>query len=255
VRITVPYEVGLRLTRADQELVALQDEVRSYLGREPYASGFEADPKYADRSRIVIRIKEPIPEQIPIRLSECIHHWRASLDNFAYIISRRHSGHTSGSEFPIFLDPVVFAERQKNGLPGRRSGLYKIRGMKPSAQTVIERLQPYSGGQANDPLWMLHELSNADKHRLFHAMGSVLEGSTNCVRHVDPGVVIKKIRFIFGPVEDNATIGYIYRDKRDPDANMTVTFNLTYRVAFGDRADDAGQPLPTTVSSSTSRPR
>jgi hypothetical protein len=247
VRVTVPDEVGLRLARADQELKALQNEVRSYLGKRPYTAGFEADPKHVDRRRIFVRIDEEVPEQVPIRVSECVHHWRAALDNFAYMITRRHnSGHISGSEFPIFLDPVVYAERQTNGDPTRRSGLHKIRGMKPSAQGIIEELQPYNGGQVTDPLWMLHELSNADKHRLLHTCGTVLEGSNYAIRHLEPGVKITKARWIFGPVEDNATVGYLYVTKSgDPDAKMTVDFTLTYRVAFENRTNDAGQPLPT----------
>lgn len=95
------------------------------------------------------------------------------------------------------------------------------------------------------PLWMLHELSNADKHRLLNTYGSVLEGSTYAVDHLEPGIEIVKVRFILGPVKDNATIGYIYVRKTDPDAKMTMKFNLSYRVAFENRTNDAGQPLPT----------
>lgn len=245
VEITVPNEVGLRLARADQELVLLQRKVRNYLKGIPYSSGFEADPKRSDRRRIFVRVKKPVPEDIPICLSECVHQWRAALDNYAYIISRRHSGHTTGSEFPIFLNAGDYHRVTRSGVPDRRSGVYKVRGMKSGAQAIIEALQPYHGGQMSDPLWTLHELSNADKHRLLNTCGSVLEGSTYTIRHLDPGAAILKVRFIFGPVKDNATIGYMYVRKTDPDAKMTVTFKLTYRVAFEDHTNDKGQPLPT----------
>jgi hypothetical protein len=228
MQITVPHEVALRLTRADQELAALQTTVRNYLMKVPYSPGFEADPKRPDRRRVFVKIKEQLPDEIPIQLSECIHHWRASLDNFAYMISRRHSGHTGGSEFPIFLDPAVYAERQKNGTPTRRSGLHKITGMKPAAQAAIERLQPFNRGKTSDPLWMLHELSNTDKHRLVHTYGSALGEFTYSVAHVDSGAVVKTIRALLGPVEDNATIGYIDVEKTaDPDAKITGASDLS----------------------------
>jgi hypothetical protein len=247
VRVTVPDEIGLRLARADEELKTLQNEVRDYLRKKPYTVEIKPDPNFPNRRRLVVRIDDEIPEPIPIRISECVHHWRAALDNFAYIISRRHSGHTSGSEFPIFLNAAMFSEQTRTGgLPTRPSGLHKIRGMKPSAQTVIERLQPYNGGQVTDPLWMLHELSNADKHRLPHSCGSVVEGSKYTIRHLEPGVQVTKVRWVLGPVISGTTVGYLYVVKSgDPDAKMTVDVTLTYRVAFQDRTNDAGQPLPT----------
>ena len=248
MRVTVPDEIGLRLARADQGLKTLQNEVRDYLRKKPYTVGFEADPKHADRRRIFVRIDQEIPESVPIRISECVHHWRAALDNFAYILNCRHARrrHVSGSEFPIFLHSRDFAERTRAGVATRRSGLHKTRGLRPGAQAIIERLQPYNGGHVGDALWMLHELSNADKHRLLHTCGSVLEGSKYKVRHLDPGIQITKVRWVLGPVEDNATIGYLYIVKTgNPNAKMTVDFTLTYRIAFEDRTNDAGQPLPT----------
>lgn len=248
MRITVPREIGMRLQKADQELVTLQNEVKTFLQGVPYRSGVESDPDHPSRRRIVIRTV-PLPPQIPIRISECVHHWRASLDNFAYLITRRHSGHTPRSEFPIFLDPVRF----------RKEGTKKIQGMKPTARVAIENLQPYNGDGPMDPLWMLHELSNADKHRLMHSVGAVLAGSSFEIVHLDPGAAINRVRFFPRPVRDGSTVGYLYIEKRgDPEAKMTLTFTHTYNLVFERRTNDMGQPLPTNdqrINVTTSRIR
>jgi hypothetical protein len=149
------------------------------------------------------------------------------------------------SEFPIFLDPHVFAETSKKGVPTPRSGLHKIRGMGPSSQKIIEALQPYNGAGRTDPLWMLHELDNADKHRIPNIAASVFKGSTYHIRREDPGLKIQSIRFFTGPVRDGATIGRVVLQKTDPLAKMEIDFTLTYQIAFGERTDHSGQPLPT----------
>jgi hypothetical protein len=235
MQITVPREIGMRLVRADQELSALQHEIKSYMGTIPYHAGIEHDPDHPERRRIVTHTK-PLPVSIPIRISECVHHWRASLDNFAYLVSCRHSRHTPRSEFPIFLDPVRFS----------KDGIKKINGMKPAAQTVIERLQPYHGDGVRDPLWMLHELSNADKHRLMHSVGGVLEVASYEIAHLDPGVVVTNVKFFHRAVKDGSTVGYVSVEKHgDPAGTFTLTFTFTYDLVFESRVNDVGQPLPT----------
>jgi len=48
----------------------------------------------------------------------------------------------------------------------------KVGGIAPVARTIVEGLQPYRRGQnfASHPLWVLHELSRIDKHRLPHVV-------------------------------------------------------------------------------------
>jgi hypothetical protein len=43
-----------------------------------------------------------------------------------------------------------------------------IKGLRPAAIAIIDRLQPIKPGYATDPLYQLNELWNSDKHRLLN---------------------------------------------------------------------------------------
>jgi hypothetical protein len=245
MQIIVPQAVGLHLKRADEELVALHTDIVSYLSRRPYRARVERDRTHADRGRIVLRIEEQAPDHISIRLGECIESWHAALDTFAFIIARRHSGCTAYSGFPIFMDADAFAGPTNRDGPALGSGLYKIRGMKSSAQAIIERLQPYNGGREGDPLWMLHELSGAAKEGSTDPVCSVQDGSTYKVGVHGAALIIKDVQFLVGPARDNGTIGHVLVSRWDQDLGRSVTFDLDCGLAFPDNTDDAGRPLST----------
>lgn len=81
----------------------------------------------------------------------------------------RHSGNALGrTEFPVFIQRTDYMMTTKKGVPDPGSGLYDVRGVDPAAATIIEQLQPYHRGNdyRDDPLWGLHEMWLADKHRL-----------------------------------------------------------------------------------------
>jgi hypothetical protein len=62
-------------------------------------------------------------------------------------------------EFPIAKDATTY-ESEKGK---------KQEGMRPDANSAIDGLKPYKGG--NDALWRIHELDNIDKHRRIFSSG------------------------------------------------------------------------------------
>ncbi len=122
--------------------------------------------------------------------------------------------------FPIFVDPGSYEAR----------ALKKIRGIPPSAEAVIKRLQPFerSDFPETDPLALLYVLEQRDKHRTLNLttiMGSVYitEGG---VRADDLGGV----QFAFGPVEQDAVICHARRGVLN--RHMEVYLHVAYYVAF-----------------------
>jgi hypothetical protein len=83
---------------------------------------------------------------------------------------------TNGLNSPIFLDKKEFNAVNSNGIPKRGSGLEKMHDMPASAQTAIESLQPYQRvhglPEESEPLWLLHQLSNEDKHRTLNLVAA-----------------------------------------------------------------------------------
>jgi hypothetical protein len=245
MQIIVPKAVGAHLVRADEELAALQTEVESYFSRRPYRARVERDPGHARRGRIILRIDERVPDRVAVGLSVCIENWRAALDTFVSIIARRHSGSTACSAFPIFVDADAFAGRTDGEGPAPGSGLYKIRGMKASAQAIIERLQPYNRGREGDPLWMLEELSSATNDGWAGPVWTVLEGSTYKVSDLEPTLIIRDVHFVAGPTRDKATIGHVVVNRWDRSLGRALTFDLACGLAFGNRTADVGPAVAT----------
>jgi len=111
-----------------------------------------------------------------------------------------------------------------------RSSEWRIRDIPDGAQAEIEGLQPYNRRQdyTPDPLWVLNELSNIDKHRLPHLTLFAL-GAT----HIGGDA-----RFKVGTQQESAAVegrtklfGFgAHRD--DPSRKVNMEFNLQFSIAL-----------------------
>lgn len=108
---------------------------------------------------------------------------RSSLDHLAFDLTSNFTVPMTAdierdTAFPILGD----LDRAGNEGAGRKrwakSGLALVRGMELGAQAAIESLQPYQRGDVfeDDPLWILSQLNNVDKHRALHVVGASLAG-------------------------------------------------------------------------------
>jgi len=112
-----------------------------------------------------------MPENIPInewdtQFGECIHNLRSSLDNFAFALARLKEDPPLRQKsicFPIYTKKEEFINN------GRRN----IDQLPSDASELIEKLQPFNrdgseefGRPEDDPLVILTELYNSDKHRI-----------------------------------------------------------------------------------------
>ena len=114
--------------------------------------------------------RESQPVHWPLLAGEAMQNLRASLDHSIYAAS----GGKERTQFPIYKNAEDFAARPRSVLEGV-----------PEATVVaIERSQPYELAPENptaEPLYLLRELSNADKHR-------VLATVTAAVQHEAIGI-------------------------------------------------------------------
>jgi hypothetical protein len=110
---------------------------------------------------IVHYIEGSIP---PIRLSvllgECVFNIRSALDNLVCGLIRTADSHApcKGTQFPICSAKEHW----------ERNWQKYLRGVEPAAQKMIRDLQPcfrMSAAPENDPLSILNDLCNSDKHR------------------------------------------------------------------------------------------
>jgi len=123
-------------------------------------------------------------------------------------------------QFPIADNPKAFkgAKRRITDIPS-------------GAQVEIEGLQPYNRRQddpTRDPLWILNELSNIDKHRLPHltlfALGAMHLGGNARFKIRQP--------WERAAVEDRAKLLGFSARRAEPSRKVDVEFKLELSIAF-----------------------
>ena len=162
--------IGIRtkLGRSRNLLETFNEQAGLFLGRDPYevVADFDSEKRtYA----YTIKVREkPLP-QIGILVGEILYQIRSSLDHLAWQLAiLRHDPPPDRTEFPI-----CDSAKSYKGSCG------KIGGLPLAAQTIVDGLQPYVRKPAaphDDPLWILHRLTNDDKHRVPHLVGGAPGG-------------------------------------------------------------------------------
>jgi hypothetical protein len=110
---------------------------------------------------------EPPPvDSLAVLFGEYIHNLRSALDNLAYALARTHTDPPAKPKaigFPIFHDAVEF----------KRNAKRYIDQLPPEAIELITRIQPYNRDtpeqpklSASDPLVLLQNFNNMDKHQV-----------------------------------------------------------------------------------------
>jgi len=171
------------LRRADTEFRALADY--RVIVAEPNSKGTE----YALRA--IVNVLPP-PE-LGLYIGEIAHQLRSALDGLVYQLERlRYPAPKAGTrvrtQFPIFERRRIKGCRERGGKnlcqsPKLRhfvcnGGPRMIERLYPCHQAEIKRLQPYQRGNKGkrNPLYLLQELNNADKHRLLPTVGGKAMG-------------------------------------------------------------------------------
>lgn len=114
-------------------------------------------------SKSNIHFPEPtktLPIDVLTSAGDAIHNLRSSLDHLAWHLA--HWGGNRPKERCGF--PIGSSLENYETIKAR-----KVAGMSPEAQNAIDALHPYKGG--NDPLWRIHFLDIADKHRELYVLG------------------------------------------------------------------------------------
>lgn len=157
---SLPWMEGFdaKIRRAQEHLNAFFQEGRSFV----HSTNRFTVPKTDGKSTWLVSVANDAypPPRLSAIVGDCIFNMRSSLDNLVCGLARkkRPDCRCIGIRFPIYSDPDKWQEHWKcdlKGVPG-------------PARAIIKGLQPCfrSDGLAKtDPLAILNELSNIDKHR------------------------------------------------------------------------------------------
>jgi hypothetical protein len=220
--------VFLKLDRAETHIDTLRNETQAFLGRKPkpFEIRPEKEPGPNNSMQYVLYAivrEEPPPELAPI-IGDVIHNLRSALEQLAHELSDR----KRKSQFPIFTDECEFKVK----------GRPMMKGITGDERTLIENVQPYvaSNPARTDPLAILNELSNLDKHRLPIPVVAALNMADCFV-----GVTNAKISWDFfepGPVKHDAKILAFTATPEDPTQEMHVHPQSGLQIQLTDTGAD-----------------
>ncbi len=152
-----------RVDRADHHISELKAAMDEWWARDPggWSEVHVDDPKQALREHRYVFSYTTAPDRVGwgIRIGDAVHNLRAALDNLAWHCAAQSGEPPWATEFPIFKDRARYLDE----------GHRKIRGIEdPRVRGIIDDVQPWQRGDdaISDPLWVLHEWNNTDKHRV-----------------------------------------------------------------------------------------
>src|SRR5688572_14525128 len=151
----------LKIRRAESQAKDLGGEINKFFSSSngrAYGIIFERNAD-ARQWRAIFRVLKQLPDEWPVALGEIIHNLRSALDHLVYEASAPDENGVplTRTEYPIFADETEY----------RKSGPRKIRGLNDATRAFVELHQPFMNRKPKtiSPLWLLHQLSNTDKHR------------------------------------------------------------------------------------------
>ncbi len=150
-----------KIERAKENIKNLEAEISAFVQPDPYI--IAGNVNHQTKECTFVANAKTIPLRFSVLTGEIIHQLRSSLDHLIWALALQ-SHATPGPDigFPICLTEEKFKAAKKRG---------KINGISGSAQAIIESLQPYRNADwrntvSDNPLRIIQEFNNTDKHRL-----------------------------------------------------------------------------------------
>lgn len=224
-----------KLARAAHHLADIEDQVDAYLATRPCTVIEEPVETSSFRARLEVR--NPVPDQLPLTIGDCVHNIRSSLDSLAYEIAKqRFRGQWDdrlerAPAFPIYTKPKDFEDFFK---AKKRGELFDT-----VVQRAFRQMQPFALDERvgtldeNDPkdyeynaLVRLDTLWNIDKHRRIPVVG------------FKPGVLgwgsdgeHKRGIYARKPYDPDEIICYVYDDPQTRHLVTGIDYDLQLQIA------------------------
>lgn len=224
-----------KIERANQQTDALKKIFESFYESKPYIIRQELYPQ-AGEKRLIFHA-DPLPLEWSVIIGEIVHDLRSALDHSIYELTCIENGNPlDKTEFPIFENEGLYFEVNRRGEPTRKSGLFKIRGIRDTRRlAVIKGLQPFEFRKTHKPhehpiLAFIHELNIVDKHRTLHLCRmATTEIAVHWLRDTHPisnTLVMRRL-------EDGAELAR-WKPVGDFNDKVDMEGEVSFEIAFGD---------------------
>lgn len=248
-----PLDPFWKLDRATRHLKELEANLLAFLQPDCYEIVNESRPKgqvvEGKPGRTILTRRVIFKDTPPLLhwgtvVGDVVHNLRSALDHVVYTISYRRNPSEFRDDrttaFPICNDLATFHRRRRR----EWEPYHEIRGIPDEAKAIIEGLQPYQRGQddlRSDPLWILREMDDIDKHRTIHITGWSAHSIVLDITDVQPGVRVHSLSVRpVGAIESGAILVEIDFTSAKSDApTMYLHKEFLFEIAF-----DKDTPLP-----------
>lgn len=151
----------LKWNRAVEHLNALKHECGVFMSTNPY--GISPDLEIEGDWQIgKLLVREHPPIRLGVIAGDVINNVNAALDHLIYALS---TTQPRGTGFPVYIDPDAYVLTSPKKKRSDRERL--LSGVPDPDRAIIDAFQPYEGDLLkSDPLWLMREFANADKHRV-----------------------------------------------------------------------------------------
>lgn len=227
----------LKIERAYEHINNVQAEAVAFAKANPYNIRQEYDEK-AGQLVLLFTHCVDLPPRLSILIGEALYQARSALDHLVWqLIIHNEQPPPPKSGFPIFTTPDGYKSRGKP----------MVKGMAASAEARIQSLQPYCRGTAfqDDPLWILQEMNNADKHRLLVLTRMFIGGGTGVEGEItfENGLTLSSGAFVKlmlkTPIEEGAELARFETTKRKVKAGGHMTATIMVKKISSANAEPA----------------
>ena len=239
--------VAYKLRRGMRQLKTLERRIKRFLNGK--ANGIVNDFS-SESGYLVVRAfsRRPPPPTCSALIGEYLYHERAALDYMACELARRNNKIVDKHvEWPIFCERDDF----RNPVSGQLTPAIKQRiGLIASKyHAIIEEEQPFQrryGQPEDDPLAILYELSNYDRHQFIHLTSVVTNASFHDFTPREAAARFQQVSVSYGAFENNTEVAR-FRILSGPELDVNVQSDVRFDVAFDKEGPGAGQPVLSTL--------
>ena len=248
------YSAHLKHERAAELLGEVRREVETYVASQPDHFVGDVDPATGEHRAYRVIHNEP-NAHIALLVGDCISNMRAALDHAVFGLTVQYADHD--------LSPD---EEQQVSYPvcstvdcWRRATTGALRFLPPDVQSAIDAQQPYHApaglARANNPLRVLHQLWNADKHRRLHLVGAAVtmhgvgvpEDATGRHRFTAPltpgGSLVSRLPADLQPIEESDFLSRVEVQFRPTRATPTIVQGKKVEAVLESLIRDVGWRL------------
>ena len=245
-----------KIKRANEHIFQIHHDV--FVGGKVPAPDNPVLTQYdPETSSLIFTCQGPVPI-LPLSFSilsgEVTYQLRSALDHLVYqlIVVKTKQPPTFPSAFPIVGKGKMTKRGWRSASDEYVAQTSRLeQDISSAAETIIKGLQPFHRGASydEDPLWLLHELNNTDKHRLLLLTVHSLTLCKFTVTGRDKTIEVtfpQRVRF-----EDNAEIGRWPADQSFGEPDVSMNARLSVDIAFKEilgRKDESVIPCLTQLA-------